>query len=170
MKSFLLVGIAAVATLTGAGCNRAKTQTLDDSSKTADSNLVNPKITIARGCLTGGGGQFVLTNLDQAAPVPGAEKTESAAEPIAATESYRLVGMDDRLKSLVGQRVEVTGDSQPKEVVDLVSATPAAAPNNGAIGTSGSDAKVSTASRARVEVHELRVHSVSPLGDKCPGK
>jgi hypothetical protein len=170
MKPFLLVGITAFAMLAGAGCNREKTQTLDNSSKPADSNLVNPKITIARGCLTGDGGQFVLTNLDQAAPAPGAEKPGSAAEPVAATESYRLVGMDDRLRSFVGQRVEVTGDSQPEGVVDLVSATPAAAPSNGTTGTSGSDAKVSTASRARVEIHELRVNSVSPLGDKCPGR
>jgi hypothetical protein len=170
MKPFLLVGMTAVAMLAGAGCHREQSQALDDSSKTAGSNLVNPKITIARGCLTGDGGQFVLTNLDQAAPVPGAQKPESAAEPVAATESYRLVGQDDRLKSLVGQRVEVTGDSQSEGVVDLVSATPAAAPNNGAAGTSGSGAKVSTASRARVEIHELRVNSVTPLGDKCPGK
>jgi len=169
MKSFLLVGISAVAMLAGAGCSREKTTTFDDSSKTAGSNLVNPKITIARGCLTGDGGQFVLTNLDQAAPAPNTEKPESAGEPLATTESYRLVGKDDLLKSLVGQRVEVSGDSQPEGVVDLVSATPAAAaPSNGAAGTSGSDAKVSTASRARVEVHELRVNSATPLGDKCP--
>ena len=170
MKPFLLVGISAVAILAGAGCSREKTKTFDDSSKTAESNLVNPKITIARGCLTGDGGQFVLTNLDQAAPAPGAQKPEPSTEPIAATESYRLVGMDDRLRSFVGQRVEVTGDSQPEGVVDLVSATPAAAPNNGSTGTSGSEPKVSTASRARVEIHELRVHSVNPLGDKCPGR
>jgi hypothetical protein len=170
MKSFLLVGISAVAMLAGAGCSREKTTTFDDSSKTAGSNLVNPKITIARGCLTGDGGQFVLTNLDQAAPPPAVNKPESASEPLATTESYRLVGMDDRLRSFVGQRVEVTGDSQPEGVVDLVSATPAAAPSSGTTGTAGSDAKVSTASRARVEIHELRVNSVSPLGDKCPGR
>ena len=170
MKPFLLVGITAVAMLAGGGCNRQKTQTLDNPSKSAESNLVNPKITIARGCLTGDGGQFVLTNLDQAAPPPSAQKSESTGEPVAATESYRLVGMDDRLRSFVGQRVEVTGDSQPDGVVDLVSATPAAAPANGTTGTSGNDAKVSTASRARVEIHELRVKSVNPLGDKCPGR
>jgi hypothetical protein len=168
MKPFLIVGIVAVAMLAGAGCSREKT--FDDSSKTADRHLVNPKITIARGCLTGDGGQFVLTNLDQGAPAAGAQKPESTSEPLAATESYRLVGMDDRLRSFSGQRVEVTGDSQPEQVVDLVSATPAAAPNSGAAGTSGSGAKVSTASRARVEIHELRVSSVTPLGDKCPGK
>ena len=170
MKAFLLVGITTVAMLAGVGCSREKTRTLNDSSKTADSNLVNPKITIARGCLTGDGSQFVLTNLDQAAPAPGAEKTASSSEPLAATESYQLIGMDDRLRSFVGQRVEVTGDSQPEGVVDLVSATPAGAPNSAATGTSGSDAKVSTATRARVEIHELRVHSVNPLGDKCPGR
>ena len=169
MKSFVLVSVAAVGILAGAGCNRAKTEALDGSAKTANSNLVNPRITIARGCLTGDGGQFVLTNLDHAAPTPGAQKPESAAEPIATTESYRLVGMDDRLRGLVGQRVEVTGDSQPEGVVDLVSATPAAAPKAGATGTSGSDAKVSTASRARVEIHDLHVSSVTPLGDKCLG-
>jgi hypothetical protein len=170
MKPFLLVGLTAVAIVAGAGCNREKTQTPADSSKTAKSNLVNPKITIARGCLTGDAGQFVLTNLDQAAPSAATDKGLSAGEPVAATESYRLVGMDDRLRSFVGQRVEVTGDSQPEGVVDLVSATPAAAPTNQPAATSGSDAKVSTATRARVEIHELRVNSVSPLGDKCLGK
>jgi hypothetical protein len=170
MRPFVLVGITASIMIAGASCNREKAQTPDNSSKPADTHLVNPKITIARGCLTGDGGRFVLTNLDHAAPAPGTEKSESTAEPIAATESYRLVGMDDRLRNFVGQRVEVTGDSQPEGVVDLVSATPAAAPGNGTTGTSGSDAKVSTASRARVEIHELRVNSVNPLGDKCPGK
>jgi hypothetical protein len=59
----------------GAGCNRAKTETLGDSTAKTVNNLVNPKITIARGCLTGDGGQFVLTNLDQAAPASGAEQS-----------------------------------------------------------------------------------------------
>jgi hypothetical protein len=103
------------------------------------------------------------------APAPGTGKPEPAGEPIATTESYRVLGMDARLTSLVGQRVEVTGDSQPEGVVDLVGAAPATAAGREAAGTSSSDARVSTASRATVEIHELRVNSVSPLGDKCPG-
>jgi hypothetical protein len=167
MKSLVLVVIAA-GTIAGAACNR--TERLDDSTAKSNVNkLANPKISIARGCVTGTEGQFVLTNLEHAAPSPGGATAEPASEPVSATESYKLVGMDDRLKGLVGQRVEVTGDSQPEQVVDLVSATPASAPNNGAAGTSGSDAKVSTASRARVEIHEFHVTSVNPLGDKCPG-
>lgn len=167
MRSMVLGCIVAVGLFAVSGCN-AKTESIGNSAaETAGSKLVNPKITIARGCLTGDSGQFVLTNLDDAAPVSPAE---AAAEPLATTDSYRLVGMDDRLKGFVGQRVEVTGDSQPEGVVDLVSATPATAPNTGTTGKSGSDAKVSTASRARVEILDLRVHSVNPLGDKCSGK
>jgi hypothetical protein len=73
--------------------------------------------------------------------------------------------MDDRLKGFVGQRVEVTGDSVPARVVDLVGSTPANPPA-GTPGTTG-DGKVSTVSRARVEIHELHVGSVNPLGEKC---
>jgi hypothetical protein len=165
----VLVVIAAMSTVAGAACNRSNSEQPPDSPG-KNATLVNPRITMVRGCLTGSGDQFVLTNLEQGAPGPTGADRSSAAEPVATTDSYRLVGMNDQLRGFVGQRVEVTGDSQPEQIVDLVSATPAHAPaTGGTVGTSGKDAKVSTASRARVAIHEMRVSSVSPLGDKCPG-
>lgn len=160
MKPFVFVALGAVA-FAGAGCNRPKS---DSTGKIgSNSTLANPKITIARGCLTGSGDQFVLTSLDYAAPA--SSTGQPVADTLASTDSYRLVGMSDQLKGLVGQRIEVTGDSAPAQVVDLVSATP----SGNAVGTAGADAKVSTASRARVEIYDLNVSSVHPLGDKCPG-
>jgi len=160
MKLLVLV-VAAMSPIVAAGCNRATSEQSNDSSKAPTA-----KITIARGCLTGSDGQFALTNLEHRAPQAGTAKPPSS-DPISTTESYKLVGMDDRLRGMVGQRVEVTGDATPGQVVDFVSATPANPPA-GTAGTSGSDARVSTASRARVEIQELRVRSASPLGETCP--
>jgi hypothetical protein len=159
MKPFVFVVLGAVA-FAGLGCNRQKSDSTEKIG--SNSTLANPKITIARGCLTGSGDQFVLTSLDYAAPA--SSTGQPVADTLASTDSYRLVGMTDQLKGLVGQRIEVTGDSAPAQVVDLVSATP----SGNAVGTAGADPKVSTASRARVEIYDLNVSSVHPLGDKCP--
>jgi hypothetical protein len=180
MKSLACVVVVALTTIGAAGCTRSKSDTSNSSDKVGSRRLANPKITIARGCLTGTDNQFVLTSLEHGAPDSTAADRQPAGEPISATESYRLVGMDDRLRGLVGQRVEVTGDSAPDQVVDMVSATPSNAPTNppsstqpadpqggAAVGTAGNEPKVSTASRARIEIHDLRVSSVTPLGDKC---
>jgi len=155
MKPFVLVVIASIGTIATAGCNRSKQA---DSTGTAvnGNKLVNPKITMVRGCLTGSGDRFVLTNLENAASPANGGANQPAAEPVAPTESYRLVGQDDQLKNLVGQRVQVTGDSTPEQVVDMVSATPSNPPAGNAVGTAGNEGKVSTASRARIEIHDLR--------------
>ena len=182
MKPFAWVVVVALTTIGAGGCTRSKSDTTNSSDNIgSNSSLANPKITIARGCLTGTDNQFVLTSLEHGAPASTAADRQPAGEPISATESYRLVGMDDRLRGLVGQRVEITGDSAPDQVVDMVSATPSNAPanppsnppanpqNGAAVGTAGNEPKVSTASRARIEIHDLRVSSVTPLGDKCGG-
>jgi hypothetical protein len=176
MKPLALAIVMAVG-IGGAACDRSKSEP-PASGKIGDNKLVNPRTTMVRGCLTGSSDQFVLTSLERSAT--GANNTDrqpAPAESVAATASYRLVGMSDQLKGLVGQRVEVSGDSEPDQVVDLVSATPANppvsqpgnAPSGGAVGTAGNDPKVSTASRARVEIHDLRVQSVTALGEKCAG-
>jgi hypothetical protein len=168
MKSTVLIAAAAAIVLVGAGCHRASSdRNVGPAGSLTENKLVNPKMTLVRGCLTGNVDQFVLTNIEQSSGATSGAQT--AAPPLATTESYRLIGMDDQLKGFVGQRIEVTGDSVPDQVVDLVSATPAHPPASSSAGTTGTDAKVSTASRARVEIHELRVGSVNPLGDKCPG-
>lgn len=180
MKSFACVVVVGLTTIGAAGCTRSNSDASNSSDKIG-SKLANPKITIARGCLTGTDNQFVLTSLEHGASDSTAANRQPAGEPISATESYRLVGMDEKLRGLVGQRVEVTGDSAPDQVVDMVSATPSNAPANppsnpqaapqsgAAVGTAGNEPKVSTASRARIEIHDLRVSSVTPLGDKCAG-
>ena len=160
--------IAAVIAIGAAGCNRNNTdQPANSMGNSASRKLVNPKITMVRGCLTGTDGQFVLTDLAAAAATPNGA-AQPPAESIATTDSYRLIGKDDELRGFVGQRIEVTGDSTPDQVVDLVGATPANAPASTS-GTSSGDGKVSTSSRAKIEVHELRVSSVNPLGDRCAG-
>lgn len=162
-----------VALSLGVGCNRPTTEKSADVVKDPSaSNVPNAKIATVRGCLTGSNGQFVLTSLEHGATDQQvAEKTgqPSTAEPVPTTESYRLIGMDEKLGPLVGQRVSVSGIAAPEQVVDMVSATPANPPTTpgGTAGTTGTEGKVETASRARVEIHDLRVSSVTPLGDKC---
>ena len=181
MKSFACVVVVALTTIGAAGCTRSNSDPSNSSDKIGSNRTANPKITIARGCLTGTDNQFVLTSLEHGAPDSTAANRQPGGQPISTTESYRLVGMDDRLRGLVGQRVEVTGDSAPDQVVDMVSATPSNAPasaqsnqaanpqSGAAVGTAGNEPKVSTASRAKIEIHDLRVSSVTPLGDKCAG-
>ena len=172
MKPFAFAIVVAVG-IAGAACSRPKSEPAA-GGQIGDNKLVNPKITMVRGCLTGNVDQFVLTSLERTAPAGNnTDRQPAPSESVAATESYRLIGMSDQLKGLVGQRVEVSGDSEPEQVVDMVSATPAnppaSAPTGGAVGTTGDQPKVSTASRARVEIHDLRVQSVTALGDKCAG-
>jgi hypothetical protein len=84
----------------------------------------------------------------------------------AATELYELIGTPDDLRPHVGREVLVTGEAEPAGIAE-VRETGGATP----VGTAGSDAaaQVRTESRVRLETRRLRVVSVTPTGDECPG-
>jgi hypothetical protein len=136
-----------------------------------DENLVPPRLIIAEGCLTAAGDRFVLTELEGGVPGPTVAD-RSGARPWAAneptTEIYRLVDMEKRLRPLVGQRVEITGEAEPEQVVDTREISPWVTPlNERPIGTADREPHVSAITTTRIEISDLRVRSVRPTGDRC---
>lgn len=80
---------------------------------------------------------------------------------------YQLINADDQLRSLIGKEVRVSGDAQPVQSAESREVTPPAAP----AATSGrpdGDAKVSTVTDTKLDVHKLAVNAVSATGDACP--
>jgi hypothetical protein len=156
------------------GCRRVRNSRNLEVPATVggDPNLVGPHTTIVEGCLTAADDRFVLTELRPG--VPGPRVAARDGEPLAAaprptTETYRLVGMHDRLAPLVGRRVQVTGAAEPEKVVDIRESAPATAPRGAPTGTAGSaaDSKVATQQSAHIDIHDLQVRSVAPTGDRC---
>jgi hypothetical protein len=91
----------------------------------------------------------------------------AGAEEEPTTESYRLVGAEPHLGPLVGQLVKVTGSAEPERVVDVRES--AVGPRPTPAGTAGSDARISTQATTRIEISDLQVSSVAPLGEPCAG-
>lgn len=128
------------------------------------------------GCLTAQGEQFVLTDLERAAPPSGGAEASGAASQ-AATEMYRLEGMRDELRPHVGRQVRVTGEAPPPEVAIVRETSPPRDPRpvagttgereSGAAATPETQPQVSTVATTRLEVTELLVRSVSPTGESC---
>jgi hypothetical protein len=144
-----VVGLSAAL---AASCNRSG---LDES--TLETNVVvgeeqgRPQLITADGCLTASGDRFVLTEL---------QAEEGSAE------AYRLVGRDEDLRALVGKRVQISGEAEPEQIVDIRQSTEGpAAP---ATGTSGTIAEVDTTTTSRIEVHDLRVRTIAAIDEPCP--
>ena len=97
-----VVGLSAAL---AASCNRSG---LDES--TLETNAVvgeeqgRPQLITADGCLTASGDRFVLTEL---------QAEEGSAE------AYRLVGRDEDLRAHVGKRVQISGEAEPEQIVDI---------------------------------------------------
>lgn len=155
------------------GCDRSEPRsTLEDKpTVSGDSNLTGPRPVIVEGCLTASGDRFVLTELDrgtQGPRVAAREGERPAAEEEPTTESYRLIGMHDELRPLVGQRVEITGASEPENMVDVRESSPPRDARGGrATGTFGTEPRVSTVQTTRLEISDLRVKSVRGTGAAC---
>lgn len=139
------------------------------------------------GCLTASGDRFVLTELEQGTADPNASggseasrgQSPSQAQPSQAqagaqstTESYQLIGQDEQLRGLVGQRVRVTGEADAPRVAEIRESSPPTA----ASGTSGQqetrpakpgEPQVSTLQQTRLEVTQLAVTSVTGTGEAC---
>ena len=152
------VGVCLMVTV---GCGRTEERAALEEPATVqdrDSNAPAKTMTVD-GCLTAAGDRFVLTQLDKG--VAGGE---------AETETYRLVGMEEQLRPLVGQHVEVTGTAEAEQVVDIreSSPPPATAPGGQPRGTSGAEPQVSTVQSTQLAVSDLRVSSVRGRGDQCP--
>jgi hypothetical protein len=136
-----------------------------------------PRLITATGCLTASGDQFVLTELEPGAAGPQVRQDQGGANPAAGaqptTESYQLVGDEDRLKGLVGRQVRVTGAAEPPKVAEVRETTPPTQPGN-ATGTAGTpepakpgEPQVSATTETRLEVTQLRVETVSDTGQPC---
>jgi hypothetical protein len=100
MRSALVPSLAAVLMILGARHVSAAPQA---APKAADA----PRVTVS-GCLSGGPGKFVLTNVVAAGA--GKEETGRGGPPPALARSYALVPRDGlSLTPYAGHRVEVTG-------------------------------------------------------------
>jgi hypothetical protein len=134
-----------------------------------DANLVGAQRVTARGCLTGRGDEFVLTELERGTPERRAEASELArgTAPQPTTVTYRLIGDSDQLRPLLGQRVEVIGPAEPEKVVDMRGTGQATGSASSGAATTGMRAQVDTLQTARIEIHDLRVEAVNAIGDPC---
>ena len=141
-------GAVAIVALTAAACNKPGEGRLESSARVGDEPGA-PRVLSAEGCLTQSGDRFVLTEL----------KAEDAT-----AEAYRLVGMDDDLRAHVGKRITVAGESEPEQVVDVRQSTET--PGNQPTGTAG-NAQVTTTEQTRIEVHDLRVRTITPSDAPC---
>ena len=115
--------------------------------------------------MTGSGNEFILTDLEDRADAPG---------PRTVTDAYLLVGAEGALRSQVGRRVTVTGEEDPKQVVDIRVERPMVRVGSDAVvrarGTAGSrDPRIETGHQLRLEVSRLNVMSVEPRGEWCTG-
>jgi hypothetical protein len=151
-----VVGVCLMMTV---GCGRTEERAaLEEPATVQDEGSNAPaRAMTVDGCLTAAGDRFVLTQLD---------KGVNGAEP--GTESYRLVGMEEQLRPLVGQHVEVTGTAEAEQVVDIRESSPPPASSEEPRGTTGATPQVSTVQSTQLAVSDLRVSSVRGRGDQCP--
>lgn len=147
-----------------AACGGGSSQTRDQSGR-ANNPLLNsdvrPKPILTTGCLTAANGRYVVTALDKDATLP-------------TTVTYQLTGGNEsQLQKQVNREVRVTGEVDPPKVAEVRSID---AP---AVGTSGTGTPtdrvnrpqptVKTQEAVRFEVRTLKVSSVTPTGEDCPG-
>jgi hypothetical protein len=160
--------------LLGSGCSRAQSSTTP-AAEHSPALAAGAQLEV-KGCVTVNNGRFVLTDLD---PATAASKTDTNAgaapeKPVPTTETYRLVGMEDKLTGLAGERVDVAGTTGQDRVVDYRELSPEETPRNsgtkattGTKGTTGSDGHISTSESEHIVVHDLHVESVEPLHERC---
>jgi hypothetical protein len=161
LSALLAVGLSF---LLATACNRAdrdESPVESEPQVRGNEGLVRPSPITVEGCLTASGDRLVLTQL----------KPEQELE--SATETYRLVGMEEELRPHVGRLVRITGEAQPEQVVDVRQSSPPPARTDQPVGTSGrpdpsaGDAQVGTTTTARIEISDLQVRSVSAREEPC---
>jgi hypothetical protein len=146
MRWFLLSS-AVVLTLTSAACARQDSATPDATTATAPQTRNSP-MTVA-GCLRAGEADntFVLN--------------AAAAEGSPETATYQLVGEAAQLRDHIGRRVEVSGTLTAEQEVRSAGAAVAEEKAKGTAGTPVVE------TRTKIEVKQLQVSSVRPLGESC---
>src|SRR4051794_7589071 len=87
--------------------------------------------------------------------------TASQANDGAKPATYQLVGQTDPLRQQIGTRIEVSGTIRAKQQVEGA-ATPQATQK--ATGTAGTPTVATT---TEVDIRQLDVSNVKPLGDRC---
>lgn len=140
--------VAVVLTLTSAACNRK--QTTPELQTTTGAQARNDAVTVT-GCLRQGlaDNTFVLTSMDT---------TGSSTDP---TTNYRLTGNKVALTDYAGQQVQVTGIVRAEQEV---ASRGVAEQEKRAKGTSGTP---TVETDTEIDVKELSVDSVKPMGDRC---
>lgn len=142
---------SAILALSLGGCSRSdqKSTPVAETATQQPAQRVNDPVTIS-GCLRAGeaADTFVLTT--------------SARADGAAPATYHLTGASGvNLRDQIGNRVEVSGVVRAQQQTELHGTGPAA---NKATGTSGSP---TVETSTELDVKQLDVSAVKPLGDRC---
>ncbi len=140
--------LAASLALAGA-CNKGSKAAPDLQTSTTETQ---PRAVTVSGCLRAG------TLADNTWVLMAKDDGSGSAEPA----TYRLVGADaENLRPNTGRQVEVTGTLRS---ADHVASTSGEVPERAAKGTSGTP-QVET--KTDVELRELQVTAIKPLGGRC---
>jgi hypothetical protein len=143
-----LFSSAVIAALCSTGCSRGEqnTKPVIEAQSTA-AQPANDPVNVS-GCLRSGEADtYVLT----------ASQTADGTTPA----TYQLLGQTDALRDQVGTRIEVTGTVRAKQQTQ---ADTGARPSEKATGTSGTP---TVETMTQVDIRQLQVSNVKPLGDKC---
>lgn len=178
MKGAIRAGALALCLGAAAGCGGENEANIaEQNPQVSGRGNDAPTLVTVKGCLTASGDQFVLTDLQAGAAGDAARREQGGANPVAhaqpTTESYQLVGDADELRKLVGRQVQVSGPAEPPKVAEVREMTPPSEPSS-ATGTSGAPApakpgepQVATTTETRLEVTQLRVESLTDMGEPC---
>lgn len=149
-----LMCMTAAATLAIAACSPARGNEAADASRAGGSS---DEVTIA-GCLSGSGGNFVLT----AAPDAAVATVARAMSDERQTHSYVLIG-GNNLQEHAGKRVEVVGTLEGKERgLDHDAKT-----KTEAQPSSGETPTVATKEEVEIEVRKLAVRDIRAVSGEC---
>jgi poly(3-hydroxybutyrate) depolymerase len=162
MQTLVMIGGLALLAGTGAAAQTQPDQSQSKSSKPADTITVH-------GCLTKGpNNTFVLTPTDAGDPL--SSSVASKTRDVVPTYTYRLTA-GQNLDAQVGQNVSATGKIDPHakgkaEVEDTreTAGSPSSATPKGKTPT------VKTETKAKIEVRQLIVQSVTPTGTACSAR
>ena len=140
--------------LTSAGCNREQpAPPVAEVQTQTPAQPANQPLTIA-GCLRAGEASdtFVLT------------VSQQTASPDQAATYQLAPAANVDLRGSIGQRVEVTGVVRAQQTAETRTATTPAA-GESATGTAGTKPTVQTATA--VDIKQLDVNAMKPLGERC---
>ena len=153
-RTLICLAAALNLAIAGAACSSARGDEGDNDGRASGSG---DEVTIA-GCLSGSGGNFVLTAAPDAAAAAAARSVADERE----TYSYVLTG-GENLQAHAGKRVEVVGTVEGRgHGIDHDTKKKTEQP-----GTGGDTPTVATKEEVEVEVRHLTVREVRPVSGTC---